>query len=65
MRVCGFDYDVSFLYVLTFLSYFPCNDSVCYRINRKAQGTQLIKWEGIGEEKHTDLVQEWHEHVDM
>jgi len=39
--------------------------AVCYRINRKAQGTQLIKWEGIGEEKHTDLVQEWHEHVDM
>lgn len=37
-----------------------------YRIKRKAQGRQLIKWKGMGEksEKEVELVQEWHEHID-
>jgi len=39
--------------------------AVCYRIKRKAEGQQLIKWEGMGDEKAAELVQEWHEHVDM
>ena len=40
--------------------------AVCYRIKRKAEGRQLIKWQGMGEksEKEIELVQEWHEHVD-
>jgi len=40
--------------------------AVCYRIKRKAEGRQLIKWKGMGEksEKEIELVQEWHEHID-
>ncbi|KAL7512062.1 hypothetical protein ACHAXN_009022 [Cyclotella atomus] len=40
--------------------------AVFYRIKRKAEGRQLIKWQGMGEksEKEIELVQEWHEHVD-
>ena len=40
--------------------------AVCYRIKRKAEGKQLIKWKGIGEksEGEIELVQEWHEHID-
>jgi adenosine 3'-phospho 5'-phosphosulfate transporter B2 len=40
--------------------------AVCYRIKRKSEGRQLIKWEGMGEksEKEIELVQEWHEHID-
>ena len=36
------------------------------RIKKKAEGRQLIKWEGMGEksEKEIELVQEWHEHID-
>lgn len=39
---------------------------VGYRIKRKAEGRQLIKWKGMGEksEKEIELVQEWHEHID-
>lgn len=40
--------------------------AVGYRIKKKAEGRQLIKWEGMGEksEKEIELVQEWHEHID-
>eukprot|EP00571_Detonula_confervacea_P008834 CAMPEP_0172325698 /NCGR_PEP_ID=MMETSP1058-20130122/54555_1 /TAXON_ID=83371 /ORGANISM="Detonula confervacea, Strain CCMP 353" /LENGTH=568 /DNA_ID=CAMNT_0013042297 /DNA_START=126 /DNA_END=1832 /DNA_ORIENTATION=+ len=40
--------------------------AVCYRIKRKMEGKQLIKWKGMGEksEKEIELVQEWHEHID-
>ena len=40
--------------------------AVCYRIKRKAEGRQLIKWKGMGEksEKEIELVQGWHEHID-
>ncbi|KAL7497918.1 hypothetical protein ACHAWT_009427 [Skeletonema menzelii] len=39
---------------------------VGYRIKRKAEGRQLIKWKGMGEksDKEVELVQEWHEHID-
>lgn len=39
--------------------------AILYRIKRKAEGTQLIKWRGIDDAKANELVQEWHEHVDM
>jgi adenosine 3'-phospho 5'-phosphosulfate transporter B2 len=40
--------------------------AVIYRIRRKAQGQQLLKWQGMEDDaKAHDLVQEWHEHVDM
>ena len=41
--------------------------AVLYRIKRKAQGKQLIKWQGMedDDDKGRELVQEWHEHVDM
>uniref|UniRef100_A0A7S3LD08 Uncharacterized protein n=1 Tax=Amphora coffeiformis TaxID=265554 RepID=A0A7S3LD08_9STRA len=42
--------------------------AVLYRIRRKAQGQQLLKWQGLSEDddaKAHELVQEWHEHVDM
>jgi adenosine 3'-phospho 5'-phosphosulfate transporter B2 len=39
--------------------------AVGYRISRKLQGKQLVKWQGMGDEKASELVQEWHEHVDM
>ena len=42
--------------------------AVLYRIRRKAQGHQLLKWQGLSEDddaKAHELVQEWHEHVDM
>jgi solute carrier family 35 (adenosine 3'-phospho 5'-phosphosulfate transporter), member B2 len=41
--------------------------AVLYRIRRKAQGQQLLKWQGMedGGQKSHELVQEWHEHVDM
>ena len=40
--------------------------SVAYRIKKKAEGRQLIKWKGFGarSEKEIELVQEWHEHID-
>lgn len=40
--------------------------AVLYRIRRKAQGQQLLKWQGMEDStKAHELVQEWHEHVDM
>ena len=39
--------------------------AVLYRIKKKAEGKQLIKWQGMDDEKGPELVQEWHEHVDM
>ena len=40
--------------------------AVLYRIRRKAQGTQLLKWQGMEDDsKEHELVQEWHEHIDM
>lgn len=40
--------------------------AVLYRIKRKAEGRQLVKWQGMGEksEKEMELVQEWREHID-
>jgi len=39
--------------------------AVIYRIRRKAQGQQLLKWQGMEDtDKAYELVQEWHEHVD-
>jgi len=41
--------------------------AILYRIKRKAEGKILLKWQGIDDDldKAQDLVQEWHEHVDM
>merc|ERR1712176_1145670 len=39
--------------------------AVGYRIKRKAEEAPLIKWQGMGDEKAVELVQEWHEHLDM
>jgi drug/metabolite transporter (DMT)-like permease len=40
--------------------------AVLYRIRRKAQGQQLLKWQGMEDGTKTfELVQEWHEHVEM
>jgi adenosine 3'-phospho 5'-phosphosulfate transporter B2 len=39
--------------------------AVCYRVKRKAEGSQLIKWRGMDDTNAPSLVQEWHEHVDM
>lgn len=39
--------------------------AVCYRIKRKAEGSQLIKWRGMDDTRAQELVQEWHEHIDM
>ena len=40
--------------------------AVLYRIRRKAQGQQLLKWQGMEDDTRAyELVQEWHEHVDM
>jgi len=42
--------------------------AILYRIKCKAEGKALLKWQGIDDDaldKAQDLVQEWHEHVDM
>jgi adenosine 3'-phospho 5'-phosphosulfate transporter B2 len=39
--------------------------AVLYRIKRKTEGTQLLKWQGMEDNKAQELVQEWHEHLDM
>ena len=40
--------------------------AVLYRIKRKAEGQKLLKWQGMDDDgKAQELVQEWHEHVDM
>lgn len=48
-----------------FLGLMMVMGAVCYRIKRKAEGKQLIKWQGMTDAKAPELVQEWHEHVDM
>jgi len=40
--------------------------AILYRIKRKAEGSQLIKWRGMDDDTRAhQLVQEWHEHADM
>jgi len=39
--------------------------AVCFRVKKKAEGSQLIKWRGMDDSKAQELVQEWHEHADM
>mmetsp|Transcript_5777 Transcript_5777/g.17177 ORF Transcript_5777/g.17177 Transcript_5777/m.17177 type:complete len:623 (+) Transcript_5777:277-2145(+) len=39
--------------------------AVLYHIKRKAETQQLIKWQGMSDDKGLELVQEWHEHLDM
>ncbi|KAI2507162.1 UAA transporter family [Fragilaria crotonensis] len=40
--------------------------AVLYRIKRKAEGQKILKWQGMDDnDKEQELVQEWHEHVDM
>lgn len=39
--------------------------AVLYRVKRKAEGQRLIKWAGIDNDKASELVSEWHEHLDM
>mmetsp|Transcript_1366 Transcript_1366/g.2482 ORF Transcript_1366/g.2482 Transcript_1366/m.2482 type:complete len:464 (-) Transcript_1366:1039-2430(-) len=39
--------------------------AVCYRIKKKSEGSQLIKWRGMDDTRAQELVQEWHEHIDM
>lgn len=38
--------------------------AIIYRLKRKAEGKQLIKWRGMSDEVGQALVQEWHEHTD-
>jgi len=47
-----------------FLGLFLVVVAILYRIKRKAEGTQLIKWQGMADEKGVELFQEWHEHLD-
>jgi len=39
--------------------------AILYRIKRKAESSQLVKWRGMDDARAHQLVQEWHEHVDM
>mmetsp|Transcript_6019 Transcript_6019/g.5908 ORF Transcript_6019/g.5908 Transcript_6019/m.5908 type:complete len:467 (-) Transcript_6019:126-1526(-) len=39
--------------------------AVLYRIKKKAAGQQLIRWQGMDDDKGKELVHEWHEHLDM
>lgn len=48
-----------------FLGLMAVLGAVLYRIKRKSEGTQLIKWQGMEDDKGPELVQEWHEHLDM
>mmetsp|Transcript_8028 Transcript_8028/g.10277 ORF Transcript_8028/g.10277 Transcript_8028/m.10277 type:complete len:470 (+) Transcript_8028:141-1550(+) len=48
-----------------FLGLFVVIGAVLYRVKRKAEGQRLIKWAGIDNEKASELVHEWHEHLDM
>ena len=38
---------------------------VLYRIKRKSEGERLLRWAGIDDDKASELVNEWHEHLDM
>lgn len=48
-----------------FLGLMFVSGAVLYRIKRKTEGTQLLKWQGLEDTKAQELVQEWHEHLDM
>lgn len=48
-----------------FLGLMCVSGAVLYRIKRKTEGTQLLKWQGMEDTKAQELVQEWHEHLDM
>lgn len=49
-----------------FLGLMVVSGAVLYRIRKKSQGQQLIKWQGMDDNaKEHELVQEWHQHVDM
>mmetsp|Transcript_11640 Transcript_11640/g.29449 ORF Transcript_11640/g.29449 Transcript_11640/m.29449 type:complete len:546 (+) Transcript_11640:87-1724(+) len=39
--------------------------AMLYRIKKKAEGQQLIRWQGMDDDKGQELVHEWHEHLDM
>mmetsp|Transcript_24274 Transcript_24274/g.37413 ORF Transcript_24274/g.37413 Transcript_24274/m.37413 type:complete len:492 (-) Transcript_24274:1309-2784(-) len=39
--------------------------AVLYRIKRKSEGEKLLRWAGIDDDKAPELVNEWHEHLDM
>mmetsp|Transcript_6400 Transcript_6400/g.15169 ORF Transcript_6400/g.15169 Transcript_6400/m.15169 type:complete len:554 (-) Transcript_6400:98-1759(-) len=39
--------------------------AVLYRIKKRAEGQQLIRWQGMDDDKGKELVHEWHEHLDM
>lgn len=39
--------------------------AVFYRIKKKSEGQQLIRWQGMDDDKGKELVHEWHEHLDM
>ena len=39
--------------------------AVLYRIRKQAEGKQLIRWQGMDDDKGIELVHEWHEHLDM
>jgi hypothetical protein len=39
--------------------------AVGYRVKKKAEGSPLLKWRGMDDDKAHELVQEWHEHADM
>jgi len=50
---------------LGFIGLMMVLSAVLYRIKRKAETQQLIKWQGMEDDKGLELVQEWHEHLDM
>mmetsp|Transcript_3850 Transcript_3850/g.15251 ORF Transcript_3850/g.15251 Transcript_3850/m.15251 type:complete len:496 (+) Transcript_3850:160-1647(+) len=39
--------------------------AITYRIKRKTEGKQLIKWAGMNEQRSMEVFHEWHEHCDM
>ena len=40
--------------------------AVLYILKKKAEGEQqLIRWQGMDDDKGKELVHEWHEHLDM
>lgn len=47
-----------------FLGLTMVTGAILYRIKKKAEGAQLIKWRGMADDKAPELVQEWHEHLD-
>lgn len=50
---------------LGFLGLMVVLGAVLFRIKKKAEGQQLVKWQGMEDDKGKDLVHEWHEHLDM